>query len=142
MDFIPIAQIQANENANQTIDYQYVYNNLGNPQSYFQLAQVDMDGTQHEWDIITISCEENQEITLNVFPNPIKSGIFKVYSSSELKNVRIGVFSLEGKLLYESEVTLNQGYNEIIPDQKLKSGTYLISIVGDRICEKLKGIVR
>ncbi|MDA3912412.1 MAG: T9SS type A sorting domain-containing protein [Bacteroidales bacterium] len=142
MEFTTVAQISAAGNSSHLIDYRYILDDLSDNTSYFQLVQVDMDGTQHEWDIKSVNCDDFENIQMNIFPNPIKNGIFNLYSSTRLTNVKIGIFSLDGKLIYEHEMALNQGYNEIIPDQKLKTGTYVISIVGDRVCEKLKGIVR
>jgi hypothetical protein len=142
IDFTPVAQISVTGNSSQAVDYQYVLDDVPGSATYFQLVQVDMDGTHHDWDIKSVNCSDNKNIQLKIFPNPINNGIFKLYSSTRLTNVRIGIFSLDGKLIFETEMTLNQGYNEIIPNQKLKTGTYVISIVGDRVCEKLKGIVR
>ncbi|MEA1873161.1 MAG: T9SS type A sorting domain-containing protein [Bacteroidota bacterium] len=142
IDFTPITQISAAGNSSQEVDYQYVLNELVDNTTYFQLVQVDMDGTHHDWDIKSVNCGDFKNIQLKIFLNPINNGIFNLFSSTRLTNVRIRVFSLDGKLIFETEMTLNQGYNEIIHGQELKIGTYVISIVGNRVCEKLKGIVR
>lgn len=90
---VKIATILGNNNSSSPITYEYADNNPVDGTSYYELRQVDHDGTTASLKIISVNRES--KIKLFVFPNPV----------NDIMNYRI-----ENKNLTISSMTI---YNEL-----------------------------
>jgi uncharacterized protein YaiE (UPF0345 family) len=67
---------------------------------------------------------------LNIYPNPSPDGVFKLESFDDMKNVRLQVVNLEGKLAYEQQVPILVNFQSIILP-KLPPGVYVLKVASE-----------
>lgn len=80
------------------------------------------------------------ENLFSVYPNPAVDGTFKVYFSDKniSGNPNLHVFSLDGKLLYQTNLTESE--TEINPG-KLKSGFYFLKVISEKAIQTKKILI-
>ncbi|MFW6019285.1 MAG: T9SS type A sorting domain-containing protein [Bacteroidales bacterium] len=105
-DFKSIATIEGAGNSNEIINYTYIDDeNINGKTVYYRIKQTDYDGTtSYSW-IEDISTQEN--ITLKVFPNPVKYGEEFTIQSSE-KNNKVTIYNSSGQQVFEKEINKNK----------------------------------
>lgn len=98
---------------------------------YYRLRQVDFDGKEEIHGPITVNCNNSQENSLLVFPNP-SSGEFavEINSNEVLEDAAVVVYDLSGKQLMRQVINSNlKGTNMVyFSENKLAPGTYLVVI--------------
>lgn len=67
---------------------------------------------------------------LNIYPNPNPDGVFTIESYEDLKNVRLQVVNLEGKLAYEQQIP-NLVNSQLITLPKLPPGAYVLKVASE-----------
>lgn len=70
---------------------------------------------------------------VKVFPNPTNGNSVLQFNLSEMKEVKINLYDIEGNLIKElANQEFQQGLNEYkIPSSQVSSGTYIIAIIID-----------
>lgn len=65
-----------------------------------------------------------------IYPNPSKNGeVFIEYNSNSNKDIKISLFDLQGKLLFQKQASVNRGLNTLnSPYPPLPNGLYLLRI--------------
>ncbi len=78
-------------------------------------------------DIDEFFSEENKELNLKVYPNPVVSYATIQIETRQNVDIEINVFDLNGRLLISNNERLQQGTNKISIDvRSLKKGTYIV----------------
>lgn len=99
-----IAQIKGAGNSQIKKEYSFKHQSNNNVETaYYQLTQVDFDGTEEVLQIVSSTCGVNENI--RVFPNS-SDGIFEVFNIE--KNDQINISNSFGKLIYS--VTANTNF--------------------------------
>jgi hypothetical protein len=117
-------------NSNQVIDYEFTDPTNPGGVNYYRITQVDTDGLEELFPIITADCELTDK-TLSVFPNPVKEEAFIRIVSSKSKNVaNLLVLDLKGNIMLDNEIELVEGNNVFpIAVSQLKTGMYIVNVV-------------
>lgn len=80
--------------------------------------------------------EELKDSIVNVYPNPIVTGITLEFFSTQNQSAKLEITSLSGKRVYSELVTLKPYFNNIFsiqPIKDVKQGIYIITLyVGDK----------
>jgi hypothetical protein len=79
---------------------------------------------------------KDEELAIDVFPNPSKDGIF--YLQSDGKEMQLDVFDLKGRLIFSRKTSSN---TEKIDLSRQTSGLYLLRIIKDGRQRTLKLIM-
>ena len=83
--------------------------------------------SQNKFSILTLLKEEFEFANLNLSPNPNK-GNFTVELDSDSDNVKISVFDMSGRQIFENSFENNGYFNQEINLDNAQSGVYLVSI--------------
>jgi hypothetical protein len=94
---------------------------------YYRLTQVDFDGTQEIFKIVSVSKSSNLPFT--VMPNPMVDEVIVQYSANSNGNYRFKILSETGQELYRAIAATVEGENSFkFNTSWLASGTYIFSI--------------
>ena len=102
----------------------YVHNDAGifTGKLYYRLKMVDIDGKFSYSNIISLTTQQNNKIS--VYPNPAKDLITVQTSDNKLQGTQIILTDLSGKTLYKKTITSTF---EILNVKTLPKGMYLIN---------------
>jgi len=76
-----------------------------------------------------------KRINILVYPNPInKNQKFTIrFYADEIKNYKIRIFDFSGRIVLEKDFEVKlKGINEIMIENNLKSGAYIVDVEGQR----------
>ncbi len=130
-NFFTIATVQGSGNSNTLNNYSYRDNTPSIHTSYYRLKQVDFDGKQEYFDIISSSSifGNNFIVDQEVFGD--NSLQFNIYTSNKEK-LDVSLFDFSGRQIKNKHITLKEGSNQVeINDLKLNSGVYILNITGE-----------
>jgi len=114
--------------------------------SFYRLKQTDYNGKFEYFQIISVDFEKSKHITFTVYPNP-NQGQFTVDFTGVENNHEIEVVMHDqtGRLAYQqvimSESLATNTFN-IIPDQKIAPGLYMVNFVVEGVKYPIKVIVQ
>ncbi len=118
---------------NSAIIQNYVYNDDQplNGKTFYRLKQVDVDG-RHEYSKISIVIVDNP-LPFVVYPNPVsgKADINIYFPQPGTRPIKISVYDMWGRQLFESIKKNTLHHYRISPD--LSTGVYFLQISGDMI---------
>lgn len=125
VDFVEIATIKGAGNSNEILKYSYKYQESNLGLIYYRLRQTDFDGRFSESNIIKL----NMKNTVNpvVYPNPVMQGSTITISSIQEDVVKIAIYNLSGKLMYE--VASENTSELVVNTSDFKHGTYIIKFI-------------
>ncbi|OHX65101.1 hypothetical protein NH26_01405 [Flammeovirga pacifica] len=119
-------------NSNYRIDYSFVDEDV-NSQQYYKLVQVDYNGDTETFGPIRISAEEEGDLLVSVFPNPLEyqeEGQLYIKGISLTANVQVGIYTKYGKLIQQFDINELEQNSIITPLRfKLASGMYFIKVI-------------
>lgn len=124
-----IAQVQGAGNSQNIINYVYNDENYYRGTSYYRLIQVDYDGNETVYDLLSVNCNSNNS-SIIVYPNPAQNNVtVEVSSNSILGETHLSVTDISGKLIFQRIVNLEEGQT-IIPlnTSELSTGSYFITL--------------
>jgi reprolysin-like metallo-peptidase family M12B/type IX secretion system substrate protein len=97
--------------------------------NYYKVKQFDKDGHSTLGNIARINMQQNNA-TLSIYPNPVKSSLTLEYYSTSIETVRVRVLNSIGSLIYQSGFTTQNGTNlYTIPAINLSKGIYVVQLV-------------
>lgn len=134
INFEEIARISGKGNTTQKSKYSYIDNEENQNQVYYQLAQVDYDGTLEYFNIIphTNNCNKTSVI-IDVKPNPFKDFIQIDILSIQEGFIYIKLQNIEGKLLFEtSKIVATNQSNITFETSNIKEGIYFLKIFNNQ----------
>ena len=102
--------------------------------NYYRLKQIDFDGqSSFEGGVVLLeNLNENVSLSYVMYPNPTSSSNINlnIVSMDLERKAHIGIYDLQGRLLYDKLIDTNE-FNEPIQlsiNQKLRSGLYLMVV--------------
>lgn len=113
-----IGEVEGAGNSLVSIDYGFVDADPLEGTNYYQLQQVDTDGTEHPSGVIAVDFGTRDYDTLALYPNPIRSGQTLGGTGGQAFEVRNSL----GQVVFQSS-----GFETILPD--LPTGTYIVRII-------------
>lgn len=136
IEWSEVDRVQASGNSSQVVYYAANDASLHEGNTYYRLAQADLDGTRHNSQVIALQnvLESTDAI---VFPNPMKNGEHITISklNAEMGNIRI--YNSVGSQVYQTEKTSSNTSMDITLNN-LHPGVYMICIEqdsGNSICK-------
>ncbi|MBX2845534.1 MAG: DUF1501 domain-containing protein [Saprospiraceae bacterium] len=95
--------------------------------SFYQLKQVDLDGTEHFFNIERVDLFE--EAKLKVYPNPVVYKVFFAVSSPEDGEATIQVYSIGGRLIAQQQQAVVAGFNKLeMVVSSFPAGNYIVQL--------------
>lgn len=100
-----------------------------NPQTginYYRLRQVDFDGTEEIYNVVSIMVDKGDE-SISVFPNPGNDRIELRLNKATQKDTPVKLFDINGRLVYESSI--EAGHIQLAMDvSALAKGMYVLQL--------------
>jgi ELWxxDGT repeat protein len=100
--------------------------NIGHSKVYYRLNQRNRDGSELSSSIISLNLQANNQITVRVLQNPVKS-ILPVLVSGLKDKIQFSIKDFTGKTLYTSMAAKINGYTSI-PVNQLPNGTFILVV--------------
>lgn len=128
--FTTIATVFATGNSTTTKNYQVKDNAPVNGINYYRLTQVDKDGKVTVFDVKSIVVG-GLATSLRVFPNPISGNHLQIsIANGNTSVMKVQLVSIEGKVLLENTLQLQNGTMDMQLPSSLTKGTYLLKVYG------------
>jgi hypothetical protein len=141
--FQPIAKVEGAGNRSVPENYLYLDRQPFPGTNYYQLIQVDIDGSRHVLEpIVQVFYPSAQKFVLS--PNPASGDQINLFvSSAASRFILIRLYSLQGRLLREEEWTISRE-TSIYPlsISRLPSGAYFLQITSGPETETLRWVKR
>ncbi len=132
--FETIAVKAAAGNSNTIINYNYKdYDVKPGITYYYRLKQVDFDGKFDLSDIRTGQIADNNEFTVNVYPNPASNYISINSNSDQLLDIM--VLDAKGQIILHKE---KQNQHSIISLHELTKGVYILQISNNDVFKSVR----
>ena len=107
--------------------YQFIDNNPAAGTNYYQLLQVDLDGTTKDLDIKTVSFSLQK--TVKIFPNPTADKAEVTFNAGNFTNAKLT--DVNGKILQKINISKLQ-YSISLSMATYPKGLYLLQLQGDK----------
>lgn len=135
----PIGTIECVGNSTTQNFYEFKDFNRTNAISYYRLEQVDVDGSIYRSPPISISRKMNFELIS--YPNPIQAGQ-NIFVSGMDGQGSVSIMNANGRLVYDHDLTLQDGEALTISSQGFSSGMYIIQFVNDSQVQTTRFLVQ
>ncbi|MGB1216332.1 MAG: T9SS type A sorting domain-containing protein [Saprospiraceae bacterium] len=130
-DYERIGTIQAKGESTETLRYNFV-DNKPSSTNYYQLRQVDKDGTEAYFDKLIVepkSCQK-RSVILRMFPNPVRENLSIELNSINDTKAQIVIFDMTGKTHFNGNYNLLEGRQLLsVPTSTLANGIYSVRIM-------------
>ena len=138
-----VSTLEAAGNSTERINYSY-FIERSDKINYIRLRQLDINGDEEIYGPLAVDC--NSSFDVMTYPNPSDDNFNLIIKSAENnKTGLMKLIDLNGRVLLEKHLTLNEGINlfQIGSISTLVKGTYLISLSGDSFeTTQLKHIIK
>ncbi len=124
-EFREIARIDGQGFSSDIIDYHHLHKYPPSGLNYYQLIQVDFDGTSSSSDIVVL---ENAGEGIKVFPSPAQQFV-QVTMPIINGDISIRLFDLNGRIVLESEL---ESGNNILDLTDMENGHYFYEILEEQ----------
>lgn len=122
-----IATIPAAGNSNITQQYSFVHSNYQKGDTYYQLTQTDLDGTENYLGMLTIDCSNEPELA--IFPNPASDELIVSNLNIDISNAEFTITDATGRIV---DVEIIRSQTEVRVDLRgIASGAYTISCISN-----------
>jgi hypothetical protein len=131
-NWTPVKTVQAVGNSTQISFYSIEDLVSSTVTNYYRLSQVDENGTVKKYDVISSNCEQDNDFSLHIYPNPT-NGEFSIQLNNSLSgNYTIEVVSITGQLISRKCNTLSTSETTVIKSTELlPAGTYFVRLLKD-----------
>jgi|GEM_PF-980490 len=124
VNFQTIATVQGAGNSSSTLNYAYTDETPFNGLNYYRLSQTDFDGKSASYNIT--SCNVNNELIGNVYPNP-STGKFSVSIDNSVSEIQ--VYNTIGQKIYDKSLLQNSGNTIDLDLSSVASGVYILNVI-------------
>jgi len=135
-EFVEIARIDGAGNSHEPINYNYFDENLNNGDNYYRLKQVDYDGKESIFEIISLNCSENgiNEPKMTVYPNPFIDELTVNIENINGDFIELQIFDELGKLILTQKYKLNSNsFKTVLQLDELKSAVYNLRCISNDV---------
>jgi len=131
-----VAQVEAVENSQTVVRYEYVDKEPYRALVYYKLSQTDLDGTRTEFHTVAIDCQTGTT-AMTVYPNP-NNGQFTVAIYGDATVHELQIHSSTGKLVRSLPW---QGGSSQVDLSELPSGVYYLRALSNKSLSQQKVVV-
>jgi hypothetical protein len=124
VNFQPITTVPGAGNSSTTLNYSYTDESPVNGVNYYRLSQTDFDGKSVSYN--TTSCNINNELIGNVYPNP-STGKFSVSVNATVSEIQI--YDAIGQKIYDKNLLQNSGSTIEVDLSSQPSGIYIMNVI-------------
>ncbi|WP_026904965.1 T9SS type A sorting domain-containing protein [Pedobacter glucosidilyticus] len=137
-DFKFVSRINGKGNSDAIQNYSYTDNNPLNGNNYYQLKQVDFDGTETIYNQLVAVKSSLSNQNFKVYVN--EEGLLNAYINASSSTVaKITVYDISGKKVFESSQNLQAGDNAIkIAIPTIQAGVYVARITANGLNAQTK----
>jgi len=140
-EFNSIGTIDGVGNSTSVQNYSFLDKDIRSGITYYQLEQVDIDGTRTKSDMIALDRDLTEIGLINAWPNPVSSQL-----TIEINNGQNGssleLRDIHGKLLREEPI-YNKGFQTFVFDlETLSKGMYVLHFIQGNGFESTKKITK
>jgi hypothetical protein len=138
-----VETVNAAGNSTSTIDYSTIDSEKAMDVVYYRLNQVDIDGASKIYGPISVSCDETNDFTATIFPNPTAKDFSVSFLNSEAQNFDIQLIGTDGKVVYQTTRLVEAGAT-ILPlsSEYLNAGVYSLHVKGENTLKTIKLVVQ
>jgi hypothetical protein len=128
VDYTVIGNVEGHGTTNALHRYTYTDKTPVSGIVYYQLRQVDFNGTSEKSPVVSVKGTINAATTISLYPNPVGNSVLNVQFSQEYNSVaHINIMSASGHMVYTSNTESHPGVNTIQVDTRsLKPGLYIL----------------
>lgn len=132
--FQEVGKVIASGNTQETSSYRFIDQdivNLEEPQLYYRIRQVDIDGASDYSKLIELSPKAfSQEIELLVFPTPTDAQLNIRFNLYQKQRAQMEIISTLGQKMYSAPIETISGQKDI-PVLQWPNGIYYLSLQGE-----------
>lgn len=142
--FEKLTQVKGKGTSNERTEYIVYDNKPLNGINYYRLLQFDKDGRKTDLGVRAVSVKLASEVTINVYPNPVKSAINLLVNNYVGTSLDVELHSLYGRTIYREiiKTTPRQMSYPLRMSSMPAAGMYILKISGDEgLKESLKIII-
>ncbi len=125
-NFETIRTVAAQGQSSGTVHYSILDANPAYGVNYYQLTQVDLDGTSHRLRMVSVIVDSPENRLHAVFPNPSRGESFAVRVQDA--DTQVKMMSSQGIEVSVSTQALENRTVRVTPNHPLQTGTYLLRI--------------
>ncbi len=134
-----IGRVTCAGNSTSANFYEFKDVNVTDGISYYRLQQIDVDGTVHYSQPISISNRASQK--LMTYPNPISSGD-QVFIAGIEGEGTLNIRNAAGMIVSSEEISLSNGESASVDSRYLNSGMYIVEFSNGKDLKTTKFIIR
>ncbi len=141
-NFENIKTVASVANSSTVRQYDYVDQNLPKqPQLYYRLKQVDIDGKYWYSKILLVRLSDKGFSIDNVYPKPASRVTHVAIYSDKITKAALSIIDMNGKVVIQESVSLNKGNNLVdVNCMRLAKGAYVLKLqneTGESVIDKL-----
>jgi hypothetical protein len=130
--FSPLSTVQGSGNSSELINYSYRDYSSTIDINYYRLKQVDFDGKQEYFDIVSSTCSSEENFIVNQEMFDDHSLQFNVLTSTK-EELTVSLYDYSGRLIADETAVVNKGSNQIkLTGLTIRKGVYMLTIIGDK----------
>jgi predicted outer membrane repeat protein len=123
--FSPVTKILPQGNGTSTASYSFVDHSPSNGVNYYQLVQIDNDGTKKDYGVKFLTFSLENEL-VKLYPNPTTDIVNVFISNKDYDTATL--LAIDGKVL--STNSLTAGVNTALSLQDFPKGVYVVKLTG------------
>jgi len=128
-NYTQVAIVNATGNSNSTISYQLIDNFPGEGINYYRLKMVDDDGQFQYSKIVSVTFRNGSGSALSIVSSGISHDRLELnLSSTKTQQAVYALYDATGKMLYKSDILLQNGVNNIRKDLMLSGSVYYFKL--------------
>lgn len=132
LNFEELAIVDGQGSSLEQTDYVHTDDRLATGENYYQITQVDFDGTSTDLGVKVIQVKGKMEIS--IFPNPARTNISVNINSFDSDNIQIQIFDASGMLVVEQTENASNSldYRVGIKLDNLSNGIYFVKVTSGK----------
>jgi len=127
-NFLPIGKVNGNGTTNITKEYSLAdYKPLAGS-NYYKLSQTDFDGTTKEIGEVQHITFDFSSTSLTVVQQTEQSTVKATLNAAKADKANFAIYNISGNALYQVQLNINSGINEILAPVSLNKGVYILKV--------------
>jgi hypothetical protein len=133
-EWVEVSRINSSSNSATEKNYQlYDMTTGGNFEGYYRLKQVDFDGNFEYFSPKYLMCQQKNEESVEVFPNPTSNEIFIEIRNDIREDMDIQIVDYTGRIILQKTIFVSKDYTlETIDLSKYINGMYYIFVISSQ----------
>lgn len=127
-NFSPIGKVNGNSTTSTAKEYNLTdYKPLVGA-NYYKLSQTDLDGTTKEIGEVQHVQFDFSNTSLTIIQQTEQSIVKAILNAAKADKANITIYNVSGNALYQTQLNINSGVNEILAPVNLNKGVYILKV--------------